>query len=56
RFWLRKYLGTNLVHGLQSVCSCTDAVMEKLDGRGDAIKVTQGVLGMKLFKWHTGIG
>ncbi|MCI80553.1 hypothetical protein A2U01_0101824, partial [Trifolium medium] len=28
----------------------------KIDGRVGAIRVTQGVMGMKLFRWHTGIG
>ncbi|KAK2363296.1 hypothetical protein QL285_088294 [Trifolium repens] len=30
--------------------------MEKLAGKVDAIKVTQGVLGKMLFRWHMGIG
>ncbi|MCI36009.1 hypothetical protein A2U01_0057231, partial [Trifolium medium] len=29
----------------------SDAAMEKLDERVDAIRVTQGVLGMKLFRY-----
>jgi hypothetical protein len=30
--------------------------LHKIDGRVDAIGVTIGVLGMKFFGWHTGIG